>query len=67
MVLDVVRLHITALNLTTKVGNYMIIYDKPKIMTDGEVMGFGRVNMVLVYVPDSNNIEANSNTVLGVL
>lgn len=48
--------HHRIINLTTKGGNYMIIYDKPKIMTDGEVMGFGRVNMVLVYVPDSNNI-----------
>lgn len=45
----------------------MIIYDKPKIMTDDEVMGLGRVNMFLVYVPDSNNIEANNNIVLGVL
>lgn len=45
----------------------MIIYDKPKIMTDGEVMGFGRVNMVLVYIRDINNIEANDNTVLGIL
>lgn len=44
----------------------MIIYDKLKVMTDDEVMELGRGNMVLMYIRDNNNIEANNNTVLGV-
>ena len=45
----------------------MIIYNRPKIITDDEVMELGRGNMVLMYIRDINNIEANNNTVLGVL
>lgn len=36
-------------------------------MADNEVIELGIGNMVLVYIPDSNNIEANNNTVLCVL